>query len=111
MSANILESDWKILRGLQPLALDRFCRRVLGEIEKTIDAEDRSAHERYLEIFRLLRHRDGELARSCDDLRRSNAIFKLTAMRAQGVLTDEEFGRFSDETRGRVDAILSLDRD
>jgi hypothetical protein len=30
----IAEADWKVLRRVHPLALDRYCERVLAEIER-----------------------------------------------------------------------------
>ena len=34
MSRVISESDWRLFRKLQPLALERFCERVLSEINQ-----------------------------------------------------------------------------
>jgi hypothetical protein len=34
MTREINESDWKLLRQFQPLALERFCQRVLAEVEQ-----------------------------------------------------------------------------
>ena len=107
MSHQIRESDWKTLRDLKPLALERFCERTLGEIAAITIATSRGAHERYLEVFRLIDRRDEDIALAFNDLRRSNAIIKLTTMRSLGVVTDEEFGRFSQETRNVVERILS----
>ena len=30
----IAEADWKVLRRVHPLALERYCERVLAEIER-----------------------------------------------------------------------------
>jgi hypothetical protein len=109
MRDQIRESDWKILRDLSKVALERFCERTLGEIAAITIATSRGAHERYLEVFRLIDDRDEELALAFNDLRRSNAIIKLVAMRARGLLADEEFGRFSDETRDRIERIRAPD--
>jgi hypothetical protein len=111
MSDQIRESDWKILRGLKQVALERFCERTLGEIAAVAIATSRGAHERYLEVFKLIDRRDEEIAVAFNDLRRSNAILKLAAMRSRGLVTDEEFGRFSEETRDVVEWMLSRDRD
>ena len=110
MRDQIRESDWKILRDLKQLALERFCERTLGEIAAITIATSKGAHERYLEVFRLIDRRDEELALAFNDLRRSNAIIKLVAMRVRGFITDEEFQRFSEETRDVVERILSIDR-
>jgi len=43
--------------------------------------------------------RDKEIASAFDDFRRSTAIFQIAIVRKLGVITDEEFGRFSEPTR------------
>jgi hypothetical protein len=109
MSNQIRESDWKILRDLSKVALERFCERTLGEIAAITIATSRGAHERYLEVFRLIDRRDEELALAFNGLRRSNAVIKLATMRSRGLLTEDEYQRFSDETRDVVERILSRD--
>jgi hypothetical protein len=99
---SILEPDWKHLRWLKPLALDRFCERVLAESTAVIQDESLSAHERYLRLYELMRERDRTLARTFDDLRRSTAIEQLAYMHRLELLSDVEFHRFSAETREAV---------
>ena len=106
MTPQIKESDWRRLRRLSPLALDRFCERVLGEIALLASTSNRNHHERYLKIYRLLKKRDRELGDAFDDQRRSNAILKLMTIKSLDLLTDEEYSGFSEETRARVDAWL-----
>ena len=107
----IKESDWKILRELARVALDRFCRRVLGEAGRLCDdADPRGAHERYLALCRLIQDRDEELGGTFNDLRRSVALLQLARMRRGQLVTDEEFGRFSPETRHRVESLLEVSR-
>lgn len=106
MSRGIAERDWKLLRELQPVALDRFCRRVLDEIASVAADASRSHHQRYLAIYKLIDRRDDELADAFNDMRRSVAVRRICSLRELGLLTDEEFARFSEETRGTVRAIL-----
>ena len=96
------ESDWKTLRKLQPVALDRFCRRVLDECRAVCDTDSKTSHERYLDLYRLLRTRDKELADAFDDMRRSVALLRLVTMYRRDLLTEEEVARFSPETRKLV---------
>lgn len=58
---NIREADWKHLRQLKPVALDRFCTRALAEVAQTGSDEQKTAHERYLSTYKLMHERDGEL--------------------------------------------------
>jgi hypothetical protein len=99
MSRVISEPDWRLLRELKPVALDRFCRRVLEEIAQISSDAGRSSHERYLAVYQLVERRDRELAETFNDLCRASALVRLAAMRLRGLLTEEELARFSPETR------------
>src|ERR1039458_9173571 len=59
----ITEADWKGARHLHPLALERFCDRVLAEIERVTHLSAQSAHQRYLDIFKTMEQRDREIER------------------------------------------------
>lgn len=94
---------------MHPVALDRFCQRVLKKIE-TIGADtSKSSHQRYLDIWMLMRRRDGEVAQAFNDMRLSRAVARICAIESLGLLTDEEFSRFSGETRRTVHSLLGLD--
>ena len=108
MERRISEADWKRLGRLKPIALDRFCQRVLAEVARVAADSARGSHDRYLEVFRLVQERDTELASAFDDLRRSTALFRLARMRALGVVTDQELGEFDAETREAVAVLLGL---
>lgn len=103
MMQRISEPDWKVFREVHVIALERFCERILGEVAELLPADGRSAHERYLAVYDLIRQRDKELANAFDDFRRSTAWQQLAIMHARGLMTDEELARFSDETREVVD--------
>jgi hypothetical protein len=71
MALTIKEADWKVLRRLHPLALERFCERVLAEIESIRHDNARSFHQRYLDIFQIIKRRDQEMGCIFDDPKRS----------------------------------------
>jgi hypothetical protein len=106
MMREIKESDWKVFRKLHPVAVERYCERVLAESELLHRDTSRSAHERYLALYQLFRERDKELARLFDDLRRSTALFQIAAIKGRGLFTDEEFAQFSEETQRLVAVLL-----
>src|SRR5437763_5571116 len=108
MARGISESDWKLFRRLRPLALDRFCQRVLAEVGRLAADAGKGSHERYLAVFELLRRRDEELAAGFNDPRRSTALVQLARIRAEGLVTEEEFARFSPETRASVQVFLDV---
>lgn len=106
MPREIKEADWKVLRRLHPLALERFCQRVLAEIERVTHDNTRSFHQRYRDIFEIVERRDRDVARIFDDLKRSNALNVLAQMHANGLLTEDELSSLSPETRSAIGLLL-----
>jgi hypothetical protein len=98
----ISEADWKVLRRVHPLALERYCERVLAEIERVTHNSAQSAHQRYLDIFKIIEQRDREMASIFDDLKRSNALTMLARMRSVELVTENEFSSLSPETRSAI---------
>lgn len=99
MSSDIPESDWKAFRKLREVALERFCERVMSDIDRIVSARDMSFHKRYLQIFELITERDGKIARAFNNPRRSTAIVQLVAMRALDLVTEEELLVFTPATQ------------
>jgi hypothetical protein len=93
------ERDWKYLRGLSSVALQRYCTRVLDESAGIIQDSTVSPHERYLRLYRILQERDATMATAFDDLRRSNAIHRLSAMVGLGLLRDAELAGFGPDVQ------------
>ena len=105
----IKESDWKVLRRLHPLAVERFCEGVLAELERVMHNSIEGAHQRYLDIFRIMERRDREMVQLFNDLKRSQALVMLARMRSAGLLTEDEFSSLSPETRGVIQTLLDHD--
>jgi len=99
------ESDWRVFRELRELALDRFCKRALEELEPLRRNSSRTPHERYLDVFRLLRDRDEQLAHAFNDPRRSRMIIQLAAIHAYGLLEPDELARFTPATRSTIEGL------
>ena len=100
--ADIPERDWKTLRSFEKDVLDLACRRILDKAQKIIAGGDTDAHTKYCDLFRMLRSEDRSIARMFNDLRRSSALTQVSMWKADGLLTDEQFKRFSQETRERI---------
>jgi hypothetical protein len=99
------ETDWRVLRSLHDPALERYCTRVLDDVA-VIARGSGTAHERYLRLFRAVRDHDDHIAQAFNDSRRSRAMLQLVALTRLGLVTDEEFSRFSEPTRETVRGLL-----
>lgn len=108
MERQIKEADWKIYRNVHADALERFSEQILLEVKRVNSDRGKSFHQRYLEIWEVLRKRDKEMALVFDYLRRSTALEQLTAMKRRGLVTEDEFSRFSQETQEFVNRVLSI---
>lgn len=108
MNDRIKESDWKTFKELRPLALQRYCKQVLGDVDKIIHDSEGDAHERYIEMYNIVRDGDKKLAQMFDGFSRSKALSQLVMYYAHDLLDDEEIARLSEETQKRINAILEI---
>ena len=97
--SGIPEADWRVFRSLHPIWIERFCKRVNGEIIRALSDDSRDAYEQYLAAYKLMHKRDKELGNAFNDFRRSTAVIQLAIIRKLGVITDDELERFSESTR------------
>ena len=102
------ERDWKHLRAVHPVALARYCERVLAEAAAII-ADDRvPAHERYVGLARAIGYHSRQMAGAFDDMRRSRAIERLASLVRLQLLTDAELAQFSPDVRASAVALNDL---
>jgi hypothetical protein len=107
VSQDIPESDWKIFRQLHRVALERYCKQVLADIERISSDASKTPHQQYLDVFAVVRDRNKELATMFDDMRRSTARFQLSLIHSRGLLTEDELQRFSPETRQMISGLAN----
>ena len=93
------ESDWKTFKRLRVIALDRFSQRILDQSQTICSKTALTAHERYGELYDLVRIEDKEMASMFDNFRRSSADLCLRLMVMHKLLTEEELSEFSAEMR------------
>src|ERR1700694_2088925 len=110
MPSEIRESDWKLFRRFHEIALERFCKQVIEEMNQATSKITDNFHEHYLEVFRLIMDRNEEMAQAFDDMRRSKAFILLANIRESQLLTDEEILELSSEAREAVESILEIRR-
>lgn len=106
MSREFPESDWKVFRQLREIALQRFCEAVLVESREAASDTSKSAHERYLDLYRIFQRRDRELGEAFDNPRRSTAMIQLVVIHSRGLLEPVELARFTDATRNVLSELL-----
>ena len=100
------EREWKILRRLKPLALERLTRRILDGAQEIIaSAEEGKSYDAYIKLYEYIQEQDAIVADCFDDWRRANAIFFLVHWRRHGLITDEEFQAFPPGLRDTVDLL------
>ena len=107
---DIKESDWRIFRELHTVALERFCQRVLEQVDRLNADSAKTNHQRYLAIYRYTRECDKDLAFAFNDKRRSTAKLQLARIQFHDLLTAEEFSQFSEEMRAAVEVLLEIQR-
>ena len=101
------ESDWRVLRRLHSIALERFSQRALEEVREAAECNT-NYHDCYRKVYRLIRNHDKRMAAAFDDPSRSNAFVLLANIIGEGLLTEEELKQFSHESQVRIKAINEL---
>jgi hypothetical protein len=71
---DIHERGWKIVRKLKDDVLNRACQQILEKVSTIIADEFKSAHTRYLDLWKTLKTEDKDTALMFDNLRRSTAL-------------------------------------
>ena len=105
--SGILEKDWKIIRAIKDEKLNAVCTDILDEIDREIKNKEEKNHKAYLNIWSIVNTRDKDVADMFNDLRRSNAVYKLALWYKNGYLTDKELNEFSEETRSTINALCN----
>lgn len=102
----IPESDWKKLRNIRKLALQRACQRILDDLQDFLHQQkgQENAHETYLKVYKKVEKGDKGIADGFDDWRRSTVYMTLFNWVHSGLLTKEEFESLSEETQAVVRA-------
>ena len=99
------ERDWKHLRAVHPVALARYCERVLAEAAAVIADDSVSAHERYLDLARTIGQHNRQMAAAFDDMRRSRAVERIASLIWLQLLTESELAQFSPDVRASAVAL------
>jgi hypothetical protein len=104
------ERDWRALRGMKDTLLQRASTRALERVERILTQRNSDPHQTYLELWRTLETEDEKIARMFDDLKRSNALWKMAEMIRNGRLTPEETGVFTPDTRAKAGELAGANK-
>jgi hypothetical protein len=105
--SEILEKDWKKIRAIKDEKLNAVCADILGEINQEIKNKEENNHKAYLNIWDIVNTRDKDIVDMFNDLRRSNAVYKLALWYKKGYVTEKELNEFSKETRSKINALCN----
>ena len=105
---DLKESDYKVFRKLRVSALERYCERILKDVERLVHTDKATYHERYLDLWKLLRNRDKTIAIAFGAPRHSQAFVQLVNIDAENLLTEDELNQFSDELRDRIEGMRTF---
>ena len=66
---DIPESDWKYMKNLKKVLLDRLCNRILDNLHEESSSPKREpdVHQQYLKIYQLIKKWDKLVADCFDD--------------------------------------------
>ncbi|KGK42372.1 hypothetical protein LH51_07540 [Nitrincola sp. A-D6] len=97
------ESDWQKFNVIKEKAIEQFCTQTLNEFEGVIANTGESAHDRYLQLYQLVRNRDKEMAFIFDGHSRSKAPIQLMVIRSHGLADEALLAELSDEFRDQTE--------
>ncbi|MDP5136192.1 hypothetical protein ORJ04_09545 [Rheinheimera baltica] len=93
--SSVTEKDWKVIIGLKASLLSSACEAIFQRIEQISSTRKGREHESYLALWKLINKEDDVIAEMFNDLKRSNAVLKVAALKRHGVLTDDQLALFS----------------
>lgn len=108
--SSVPEKDWKLFRKLQNDLTDKACDQIFNKVEKLSKNRSGTEHSSYLALYNLIQSEDKKIAKMFDNPTRNNVLMKLVALMRFGVLTQEQFQKFSQETQDSVESLLKLTR-
>lgn len=109
MIDKIKESDWKYLKKLKPMLLERACTQINKEAELILkNEENREQYHVYMDMFSHYEKKDDILAECFDDYRRSKAKQRIFSLVYHGIMSDDELQGFSDDTKEFVKLMMEM---
>lgn len=109
MFRDIKESDWKHLRNLKQILLERACSGINQEAQLVLNnVNGLSQYEVYISLYKHIEKKDKIIADCFNDHKRSKAIEIILNLLRHKLITDEEIQVFSDETKAIINKISNI---
>ncbi|MFO7580457.1 hypothetical protein [Nitrosomonas halophila] len=93
----ITESDWKKFKKIKEAALEKFCAKVLTDVQEATSQADMSNYAKYIYLFKLIENADKRLSLLFDSHSRSKARMQLMLLRSEGLVAEDDLEGLSDE--------------
>jgi hypothetical protein len=104
MINEIKESDWKYLKKLKPVLLERACANINKEAQLILEnKENRDQYQLYMALYDHYQKKDDMIADCFDDYRRSTAKQRILSLVYYGIMSEVELQGFSDDTKEFVE--------
>ena len=65
-------------------------------------SDEKTAHRRYGDLYKLIKDKDKDLANAFDGLSRSKAFTQLMLMYRMGLVEEKQLDEFEDETKNSI---------
>ncbi len=104
------ERDWKQIKKIKEDVLALVCENIFQRTESISEKRCGREHEAYLEFWKVIQEEDDIVAEMFNDLKRSNAVIKLSNWRVHGYLSDEDLSKFSQETQNSIERLCESRR-
>lgn len=96
------ESDWRRFRDSLPQWRERYLININKQISAVLDDPDKTATEKFWDIYEFQKEQSKILRYCFDDYSRSDMNLKLQGMYNYGMVGDEDLGFFSDELNEKI---------
>ena len=100
--SSVPEKDWKLFCKLQAELTAKACENMFTQVEGIAAQRTGKEHQSYLDLYQLMKTVDINITEMFHNPTPTNVFFKLIALKKFGVLTDQYWHQFSEETRDRV---------
>ena len=98
VNTQMKESEWKKFKKLKEKCLERFCGEVLSEAQGICDHVGKTNHEKYIDLYQLMRNKDKKLGKAFDGLSRNLAHSQLLLMYQMRLVEEAELNEFEADT-------------